>query len=174
MGNEPKKWTGGDYRAYNKDKKYLHHYDLPEKDDLVVTIVNIENERLENKMKGTSEDKLVLYFKEDVKPLALNRRINPEAITKAVGTPMTDEWIGKRIALYRGHESRSDDGYAVRVREYAPKVEEAFCEDCGELITAHGNYSVNKIVTMTKAKYGAALCWDCARARKEAEDAKDQ
>ena len=162
------KWVGGDYRKYN-DKKYLYWYDLPA-EDLPVTIKNIEVEQIENKMKGTVDTKLVLYFKEDVKPLAINRQKHPVAITKALGTSDTTNWIGGRIFLYVGDESRSPDGKAVRIREYAPKVVEEYCEECGSLITQHGSYSVNKIVTMSRAKYGQALCWECAMKKKEEEN----
>ena len=161
-------FTGGDYRKYN-DSQYLHHYDLNKDEDTVVTISKIDTEVLENKQKGTSETKLVLYFEEDLKPLALNKKVNPSSISKALGTPLTEEWIGGRIALYVGDESRAEDGKAVRIRDYAPKVTEAICSDCGKPITAHGNYTVNKVVTLTKTKYGEALCWDCGMKRKEAE-----
>ena len=58
---------------------------------------------------------------------------------------------------------------ALRIRPYPPKETKAFCDNCGCEIEAHGSYSVNKIVTMSKAKYGQALCWECAQARKESE-----
>jgi hypothetical protein len=130
-------------------------------------------EKQDIKSQRGTEKKTVIIFKDHPKPMILNV-INRKSIAKALGSPNYEDWEGQRIALYEGKEPKADDGFAIRVREYAPKVEEAFCEDCGELITAHGNYSVNKIVTMTKAKYGAALCWDCAKLRKEAEDGKDQ
>ena len=63
----------GDYRKYS-DKKYLYHWDISDKEDTVVTIDRIERETLENKKKNTTEQKLVLYFKEPVKPLALNKK----------------------------------------------------------------------------------------------------
>lgn len=166
--NMVKEWTGGDYRKYN-DKKYLHHYDLPQGEDLIVTIADIKNELLENKLKGTSEVKLVLYFAEDVKPLALNKKINPTSISKALGTPNTSNWIGGKIALYIGNESRSEDGYAVRIRDYKPKVEEAVCEECGQpihpVMVGDKQYTVNKIIELSKGKYKCCLCWDCAKRR---------
>lgn len=169
-----KEWTGGDYRKYNADKKYLHHYDLPDGEDLVVTIKTIRNEVLENKMKGTSEAKLVLYFEEDVKPLALNKRINPTSITKALGTANTSNWIGRRIALYVGNESRSDDGFAVRIRDYAPKVTEYICADCQakieDSIIAGKKYSGAAIANQSLTRFGRYLCPDCAAKAKEEHD----
>lgn len=167
MSSTLKEWTGGDYRKYS-DKKYLHHYDLPEGEDLIVTISDIKNELLENKMKGTQEAKLVLYFEEDIKPLALNKKINPQSISKALGSTNTSKWKGGKIALYVGHESRSEDGFAVRVRDFAPKVTEEICENCRKPIERHNNYSVNKIVQLTRSKYSKALCWDCAGKAKAA------
>lgn len=160
----------GDYRR-DLDKPYLGHWDIGSEQDLILTIDHMEKQDIKSQ-RGT-EKKTVIIFKDHPKPMILNV-INRKSIAKALGSPNYEDWEGQRIALYEGKEPKADDGFAIRVREYAPKVEEAFCEDCGELITAHGNYSVNKIVTMTKAKYGAALCWDCAKLRKEAEDAKDQ
>lgn len=161
----------GDYRKY-ADKKYLYHWDISEAEDTVVTIDHIELETIENKKKNTKESKLVLYFKEPIKPLALNKKENPSRISKALGSTHVEDWVGGRIALYVAEESRSEDGLAIRVRDYRPKVEEAFCEECGELISKHGNYSVNKIVTMTMAKYGKKLCWDCAANEKKKQEAQ--
>ena len=160
----------GDYRKYS-DKKYLYHWDLPEGEDLVVTIDRIEQETLENKKKNTTEKKLVLYFEEKgVKPLALNKKENPSRISKALGSNKIENWVGKKIALYIGEETRSEDGLAVRVRPTAPIVAEAICKRCGKPIERHDNYSVNKIVKLTEAQFGERLCWDCAMKRKEGGD----
>ena len=164
----------GDYRKYS-DKKYLCHWDLPEGEDLIVTIDHIEQETLENKKKNTTEKKLVLYFAENgVKPLALNKKENPSRIAKALGSTKIENWIGKRISLYIAEESRSEDGLAIRVRTVAPKIEEAFCEECGQAIkpvqAGNEKYSVNKIVELSKAKYGKKLCWDCSMKAKEESD----
>lgn len=159
----------GDYRKFS-DKRFLYHWDLPEDEDLVVTIDHIEQETLENKKKNTTERKLVLYFKESgIKPLALNKKENPSRISKALGSRKIEDWVGKKIALYIAEESRSEDGLAIRVRTTAPRVTEAICEDCKKPIERHGDYSVNKIVLMTQSKYGRKLCWDCAVKAKEAQ-----
>lgn len=160
-------WLSGDYRRYN-NKTYLGHWDLPDDEDLIVTIAGVKFEDVRN-ASGTTEKQKVLYFEEDVKPLILNKKKNPGSISKALGTTKMEMWRGKKIALYVGEERASEDGFAVRVRETPPKIVEAYCENCNSKIEPHGTYSVNKIVTLSKAKYGQALCWECAQARKEAE-----
>ena len=156
----------GDYRR-DLDKPYLGHWDIPGEQDLVLTIDHMEKQEIKSQ-RGT-EKKTVIIFKDHPKPLILNVT-NRKSIAKALESPNYEDWEGRRIALYEGKEPKADDGLAIRIREYAPKVEVAFCEDCGEEIRPHGSYTVNKIVTMTKAKYGEVLCWDCAKKRKEAAD----
>lgn len=159
----------GDYRR-DLDKPYFGHWDIPSEQDLILTIDHMEKQDIKSQ-RGT-EKKTVMIFREDVKPLILNV-VNRKSIAKALGTPNYEDWEGKRIALYEGREPKADDGFAVRIREYAPKVVEEYCEECGSLITQHGSYSVNKIVTMSRAKYGQALCWECAMKKKEADGAAE-
>ena len=63
---------------------------------------------------------------------------------------------------------------ALRIRDYPPKVTEAVCEECGQVIKPVKNggkeYAVNKIVQLSKGKYGKAMCWDCCTEAKEAEE----
>lgn len=156
----------GDYRR-DLDKPYLGHWDIGSEEDLILTIDHMEKQDIKSQ-RGT-ERKTVIIFKDHPKPMILNV-INRKSIAKALGSPNYEDWEGQRIALYEGKEPKADDGLAIRIREYAPKVVVEFCEDCGSEIKPHGSYTVNKIVTMTRARYGACLCWDCAKARKEATD----
>lgn len=156
-------WLEGDYRR-DLNKEYLGHWDLPEDDDLVATIEGVKMGTVKNQ-RG-SEQKQTLFFEENIKPLILNVT-NCKSITKALGTSHREEWRHKRIALFRGREPKSEDGFAVRIRDYPPKENRVFCDNCGSLIERHGDYSVNKIVMMTKSKYNMALCWECAKAKKE-------
>ncbi len=150
-------------------KPYLGHWDVPDDGDLILTIDQIYKDDVKNQH-GT-ETKPVLYFIEpNTKPMILNKT-NRDMITKLHGRrTKSNNWHGCKIALYAGHEPKSADGYALRVREYIPKETRAFCDNCGSEIEAHGSYSVNKIVTMSRAKYGQALCWECAQAKKEAAE----
>ena len=157
----------GDYRKY-LDKNYLGAWDVPDDGDLILTIDHAERNEVQNE-RG-KETKTVLYFKEDYKPMILNK-VNPDSISKALGSTKLEDWEGKRIAIF-SEKVNAFGGVkdALRVRPYPPKETDVFCEDCGQKVAVHGSYSVNKIVTMSRAKYGADLCWDCAMKRKEASD----
>ena len=155
----------GDYRKY-LDKSYLGAWDIPDDGDLILTIDRAVRDEVQNE-RG-KEKKLILYFVEDYKPMIMNK-VNPESISKALGSTKLEDWEGKRIAIY-SERVNAFGGVkdALRIRPYPPKETNVFCENCGSKIEAHGSYSVNKIVTMSRAKYGQALCWECASARKEA------
>ena len=156
----------GDYRKY-MDKNYLGSWDIPEGEDLILTISNVEQDDVKNE-RG-SERKLTIHFAEDYKPLIMNAT-NCDRITQAYGSPKVEDWVGKRIALTTekvpAFGSVKD---AVRIRPYPPRETEAFCDECGQKIERHGEYSVNKIVQLSKAKYKKCLCWDCSMKAKEAE-----
>ena len=155
-------------------KPYLGHWDVPDNDDLVLTIDEIYVEEIKNQ-RG-SEDRPVIHFAEKgVKPMVLNKT-NRDSIANLYGKrTVSNDWKGKKIALYAGREPKSADGLALRIRDYVPKTDEAVCEDCGSVIkpvkTPSGNYTVNKIVTLSREKYGRTLCWDCCKEAKEADNA---
>ena len=156
----------GDYRKF-MDKNYLGSWDVPDDGDLILTIDHAARDEVKNE-RG-SERKLTIHFVEDYKPMILNAT-NSKAISAAHGSSKVEDWAGKKIAIYTTKVTAfGGTTDALRIRTTAPKVVEAICEDCGRTIVAHGDYSVNKIVTMSKAKYGASLCWDCSVKRKEAE-----
>lgn len=156
----------GDYRKF-MDKNYLGSWDVPDDGDLVLTIDKAQRDDVKNE-RGT-ERKLTLHFVEDYKPMILNAT-NAKAISEALGSTKVETWSGQRVAIYTTKVTAfGGTTDALRIRNYKPKETKAYCDNCGSLIEPHGSYSVNKIVTMSKAKYGQALCWDCASARKEAE-----
>lgn len=155
----------GDYRKF-MDKNYLGAWDVPDEGDLILTIDKAQRDDVKNE-RGT-ERKLTLHFVEDYKPMILNAT-NAKAISEAIGSTKVEMWAGQRIAIYTQKVSAfGGTTDALRIRPYKPKETRAFCDNCGSLIEPHGSYSVNKIVTMSKAKYGQALCWECASAKKEA------
>ena len=156
----------GDYRKF-MDKNYLGSWDVPDGEDLILTIDKAHQDDVKNE-RG-SERKLTIHFVEDYKPMILNAT-NSKAISKAYGSSKVEDWAGKKIGIYTTKVTAfGGTTDALRIRNYPPRETKAFCDNCGCEIEAHGSYSVNKIVTMSKAKYGQALCWECAQARKEAE-----
>lgn len=152
-------------------KPYLGHWDVPDGGDLVLTIDKIYEEDVHNQ-RGT-EQKPVMYFREPVKPMIVNKT-NNDAITKLHGKrTKANNWSGKKIALYAGEEPKSEDGFAIRVRPYLPKTDEIFCEDCGELITDHDKYKAKAIANNALTKFGKYLCWDCAQAAKAEQEGNE-
>lgn len=161
------------WKSLGDSSQYLgkQHFGPGEHKD--VTITDLEEQVVVNAKNHTKEVKRILYFEErDVKPLILNST-NGKRIAKLLDSPYKEDWIGHKITLWIDpsvpNNFDPDNPGGVRVWKTLPKVNEAICEDCKKPITAHGNYSVNKIVTLSTSKYGKKLCWDCASARKEAE-----
>lgn len=155
-------------------KPYLGHWDIPEDGDLVLTIDKVYEEEIKNQH-GT-EIKPVMYFQEpNAKPMIINKT-NNDSITKVLGKrTKTNNWNGKKIALYEAREPKSADGLALRVRDYAPKTDELYCEECGTLITDHEadgkTYKAKAIANNAFTKFGRYLCFECATkaAQEEAE-----
>lgn len=158
----------GDFRKY-MDKNYLGSWDVPDGEDLVLTIDHTEQNDVKNE-RG-SERKLTIHFAErGYKPMILNTT-NAKAIGKVCGSTKVEDWEGLRIAIHTERVTAfGGTTDALRIRPYPPRETEAVCEECGQKITRHGDYSVNKIVTMSKAKYGRCLCWDCCKKAKEETD----
>lgn len=157
----------GDFRKF-MDKNYLGSWDVPDGEDLVLTIDHVEQNDVKNE-RG-SERKLTIHFAErGYKPMILNTT-NAKRIGKVAGSNKVENWENLRIAIYTERvQAFGGMTDALRVREYAPRETEAFCDECGQKITRHGEYSVNKIVQLSKAKYKRCLCWDCSMKAKEAE-----
>ena len=155
----------GDFRKF-MDKNYLGSWDVPDGEDLVLTIDHVEQNDVKNE-RG-SERKLTLHFAErGYKPMILNTT-NAKRIGKVAGSNKVENWENLRIAIYTEKVTAfGGTTDALRVREYPPRETEAFCDECGQKITRHGEYSVNKIVQLSKAKYKKCLCWDCSMKAKE-------
>jgi len=162
-------WLSGDFRK-DLNKEYLGHWDLPDGEDLVLTIEGVKMGTIRSQ-RGTDQ-KPVLHFKESGwKPLILNVT-NQKSISKALGTPKRELWRGRKISLYEGQEPKSDDGLAVRIRDYPPKVESYICEDCGQVITDRDGHRAAAIANRALTRFGVYLCMDCAKSRKEAAESE--
>lgn len=159
----------GDFRKY-MDKNYLGSWDIPDDEDLVLTIDHAEQNDVKNE-RG-SQQKLTIHFRErDYKPMILNTT-NAKRIESVCGSTKVEKWKGVQISIYSEKVTAfGGTTDALRIRPYPPRIEEQICEGCGKPIKEHGDFSVNKIVQMSTARYGAKLCWDCsAKMKKEQEE----
>ena len=161
------------WKALADTSQYLgkQHFGPDEKKD--VTIESVEEQVVENHAKRTKDVKAIIYFAEpDVRPLIANKT-NRQKIAELLDSPFIEDWTGRKITLWVDPKvpNNFDPGNpgAVRVWPVLPATDE-ICTDCGSVIAPHGDYSVKKIVTLTREKYGAVLCWDCAKVRKEATE----
>ena len=161
----------GDFRKF-MDKSFLGAWDVPDGGDLVLTIDHVSRDDVQNE-KG-HEKKMALHFKEDgYKPMICNTT-NAKAISAAYKSTKVEDWENKKISIYKATISAFGSvTECLRVRDYAPKTDEFFCEDCGNLITDHDRFKAKAIANNALTKFGRYLCWDCAQAaKKEAEDAE--
>lgn len=159
------------WKALADSSEYLgkQHID-PDAGDLVVTIKKAGEQEVFNSKTKRKDVARVVEFVEDVRPMIFNAT-NCRTVEAIYGSGYVEDWAGKKIAIFIDPNVPNPSGGSpggLRVRPFIPREDEAFCEDCGEPITRHGDYSVNKIVKLSRNKYGKALCWDCAQSRKEA------
>lgn len=164
----------GDFRKY-MDKSFLGSWDVPNGSDLILTIDHVSRDDVQNE-KGR-EKKMALHFKEPgYKPMICNTT-NAKAISKAYNSTKVEDWENKKIAIYKATISAfGQTQECLRVREYAPKSDEIYCEECGELIADKivdgKTYRAKAIANNAMTKFGKYLCYECAqRAKAEQEEA---
>lgn len=160
------------WKSLGDSSQYLgkQHFGPNEKKD--VTIADLEEQVVENAQKRTKEVKRILYFEEpNVRPLILNST-NGKRIASLLDTPYKEDWVGRKITLWVDpsvpNNFDPDNPGGVRVWKTLPKEKEVYCEDCGQLITPHDGYTVNKIVLRSRALFGKDYCYDCSIKHKEA------
>ena len=164
----------GDFRKF-MDKSFLGSWDVPDGGDLILTIDHVSRDDVQNE-KG-HEKKMALHFKErDYKPMICNTT-NAKAISKAYGSTKVEDWENKKISIYKATISAfGSTQECLRVRDYAPKSDELYCEVCGELITDHDaegkTYKAKAIANNAFSKFGKYMCWDCAAEAKKAAEAE--
>jgi hypothetical protein len=79
-----------------KNSKYLAKEDVGE-DGVILTIKGFRMETLKND--DSEEDKMIMYFVEDMKPMVLNRT-NAQLIGVVTGCKTAGEARGKQIVVY--------------------------------------------------------------------------
>lgn len=105
------------------NKNYLGHWDLPNGNDLTLTIKSARWEEVKNPITGRSEAKRVIRFEEDFKPMICNQT-NAQAIIKSTGVKFMEDSQGCRIQLFVGtHKDRAtkEDVDCIRIRKELKK-----------------------------------------------------
>lgn len=152
------------------DPNFLGEADFQENEEKIGTIAKIiKNEKVKT-AEGTSE-KVVVYFKENLKPLILNVA-RSKSITKVAGSPYFEDWVDVSIQLYIDHNIKAfgDVVSAVRVRPTKPIIKKAVkCADCGKDIQGASGKGAEYIAAYTAKKFGVSLCFDCATKRTATE-----
>lgn len=85
----------------NPNKNYLGHWDLPNGQPVILTIVSAQWEEVKNPIINKSEAKRVIRFKESgkwIKPMICNQ-INAQTILKSTGEKYMEDCAGKRIKI---------------------------------------------------------------------------
>lgn len=103
------------------ESKYLKKEDVGE-DGLIVTIKGFTREILE--ADGTQEEKTVMHFVEDLKPMVLNRT-NAQLVAVATGAKTAGDARGKQIVVYNdptvGFGGKITGGIRIKKLAGAPK-----------------------------------------------------
>lgn len=152
----------GDYQK-TLDKRFLGYWDVPEDDDLILTIDHFEKSEVRNNS-GVVEKKHICFFKES-KPMIVNKT-NLKSIAAVIGSDKFEDWENQRIALYAADVKQAESGKGLRVRPYKPK-EDYICDECGKPIRAAYGKSPKAMMNYTLDKYNRPLCAECAKIEAE-------
>lgn len=142
--------------------------------DMTLTIKMVRHEQITG-TNGKKEVCPVAYFREEQKPMILNRT-NMKQITKLYSSPYVEDWEGKKITLYPTTTKLGGEVVeCLRIRPTIPKATAAaiICEGCGATIQAANRMSAAQIADYTKDKYGKQFCTACAKAEAERRAAEN-
>jgi hypothetical protein len=102
---------------------YLGAYALDEGKDVLLTIDKVTQEEVKGS-KGESDLKMVVYFREDVKPMICNAT-NAKEISKQAASNYIEDWAGLQIQVGISVVNAFGAEYeALRVRPKKSKVED--------------------------------------------------
>jgi len=108
----------------NFDYRFTGAYELEPNQEKIVTITKVGIEQVKS-TDGNNQDCLVAYFKEDSKPMVLNKT-NCKTIEKLY-SPYTEDWIGKKITVFSTKvRAFGETVDALRIRPTKPKTKSLF------------------------------------------------
>lgn len=163
-----------DIMKMGKNPNYLGSWDLYElpNQEVTLTIERIVDEDVVTN--GTKERCTVCYWTDKAyKPMIWNLT-NKKIVARLYHTKISEQLVGKSVIVGIDKVKAFGDVHdALRIRKRIPKAAEPVkCEDCSGIIKAEGGMTAEGIISRTKQRYKACLCFSCATAR--AEKAKQQ
>lgn len=176
----------------NTNTAYLGTYSF---EDVVgegtnATISRLEKEEVYNTQSGKKELCIIAHFVENIKPMVLNKGAC-KTITALMGSAKPKDWKGCRFFIVvRKEKVRGLLMPVLRIEQpsknatpqkaqppqptAAPPEPLPACNDCKQSIDTHEGVPAEKIVAVSKKRYGVPLCGYCYTARKEAEQSETE
>ena len=160
------------------NKEYIGAWYCMDSDKELTIDYAVKSEEITGE-KGRKDKEPVIYFKEigeDGRQLKMVGNVtNMKTIEKVTGTPFIEEWGGHKILVFADPNVMfaGDKVGGIRVRPFAPKQDEYFCDECGCQITDKGKYTARAIAQSSKSKFGRTLCMDCAKQVKAEQEKAD-
>lgn len=106
----------------NPNKNFLGHQDLPNWEDLILTIKSWNWEEVENPKIRTKEMNRVIRFEEKVKPFICNET-NAATIMRSTNTKYIEDAIWKQIQLYVSQTKVMKDMVdCIRIRDKVQNI----------------------------------------------------
>lgn len=140
----------------NPNKNYLGHWDLPNGDDMVLTIKSANWEDVKNPVINKTESKRVVRFEEKVKPFICNQ-INAVSITISTGVKFMQDSLGSKIQLYvssiiDNRTKETIDCIRIRresvVKKKLPELKPSDTENWSKVIAGLQNgYTIDQVKT---------------------------
>ena len=102
------------YKSFNSN--YIGGWTFAD-GDKVLTIKDVMVQNVKNEKNQNGEEKMCVIFEEIDKPMVLNST-NNDTITRVLGSPMFNDWVGKKIKIGTEKVRAFGDVWdAVRVRD---------------------------------------------------------
>ena len=107
------------YKSFNSN--YIGGWTFAD-GDKVLTIKDVMERNVANEKNQSGEVKMCVLFEEIDKPMVLNST-NNDTITRVIGSPNFDDWVGHKIKIGTEKVRAFGDVWdAVRVRDEKPKT----------------------------------------------------
>jgi hypothetical protein len=144
---------------------------------IIVTIQQAKKEDVLEPGTNKKEQCLVIYFREQIKPMIVNVT-NSKAISKVAKSDYIEDWAGVRIKI--GTEKVKAFGEiwdALRVSTVPPQASSApsqpaivVCSDCKQPVPDYEGVPGHRIAAIANQKYGRPLCYECSQITKAAAE----